>query len=122
MVTHSPPIGTGRVLPTVPPSTPATPPTHLLSLPWQFLRLTDGGKQVEISLTYGGCTTFEYAQVAQGPRSVEITTWGTSTATRRTVCPAFAAILHGTVTLDAPLGSRQLLHGPVARSGFSAVS
>ncbi|HEX3907808.1 MAG TPA: hypothetical protein VHW92_07735 [Mycobacteriales bacterium] len=100
------------MLPTTPPSTPAK---NLVSLPWQFLRLADGGKQIEISLDYGGCTSFDYLQVQQGTGSVEITAWGTHTATSHTVCPAFEAILRGAVALDAPLGSRQLFHGPVSR-------
>ena len=113
LITRGPSItAPARVLPTTPPSTPSQ---RLVSLPWQFLRLTDGGKQIEISLDYGGCTSFDYAQVEQGPSSVEITTWGSTTATTHTVCPAFEAILRGTITLDAPLGSRQLFHGPVSR-------
>jgi hypothetical protein len=114
LITHGPSITPGRVLPTTPPSTPVDQ-KRLVSLPWQFLRLADGGKQIEISLDYGGCTSFNYAQVEQGTSSVQLTMWGTTTATAHTVCPAFEAILRGTITLDAPLGTRQLFHGPVSR-------
>jgi hypothetical protein len=110
--THGPSITPARVLPTTP---PATPSGHMVSLPWQFLRLANGGKQIEISLDYGGCTSFNYAQVQQGTGSVEVTVWGTSTATSHTICPAFEAILRGSITLDSSLGTRQLLHGPVSR-------
>jgi hypothetical protein len=119
LITHAPAITPSRVLSTTPPSTPGK---HLVSLPWQFLTLADGGKQVEISLNYGGCMAFDYVQVQQGASSVEITAWGTSTATSHTVCPAFEAILRGTVALDAPLGSRQLLHAPISRSRLAQLS
>jgi hypothetical protein len=116
LITHGPSITPSRVLPTAPASAPAT---QLVSLPWQFLSLADSGRQVVISLDYGGCTAFDYVQVEQTSSSVEITAWGTHSATTHTVCPAFEAILRGAVALDAPLGSRQLLHGPVSRGGIT---
>jgi hypothetical protein len=106
------PTGTPRVLPT----TPATVVSHTqkrVSLPWRFLKLTDGGRKVEIALQYGGCSSFSYVQVAQQSGAVQLTVWG-SGASGKAICPAFEAIVTGTVTLTAPLGSRQLLHGPVS--------
>jgi hypothetical protein len=111
LTSHAAAPGAGRLLPTTAPSPAAV--GKRVSLPWQFVRLADGGKQVQISFQYGGCMTFNYAQVEQGTRAVEITLWGTTSAGQRTICPAFEAILRGTVTLDTPLASRQLLHGPV---------
>jgi hypothetical protein len=108
---HTPAPGAARVLPTTAPASVTS--GGRVSLPWEFMRLADGGKQVEISLQYGGCMTFDYVQVEQGTGSVEITVWGITHAGQDTICPAFEAILRGTITLDAPLGSRQLLHGPV---------
>jgi hypothetical protein len=115
LITHAPSaIVPGRVLPTTPPASVADR-KRLISLPWEFMRLANGGKQIQISLDVGGCTSFDFVEVQQGSSSVEITTWGTNAATTHTVCPAFEAILRGTVTLDAPLGSRKLFHGPVSR-------
>jgi hypothetical protein len=107
--------GTVRALPTA--SEPLQPNARRISLPWRFLRLTDGGKKVEISLQYGGCTSFNYVQVVQGSSAVQLTAWGSSSTTGHTICPAFEALVNGTVTLDAPLGSRQLLHGQVSLNG-----
>jgi hypothetical protein len=102
--------GTVRALPTA--IKPLQPNAKRISLPWRFVRMTDGGKKVEISLQYGGCTSFNYVQVVQGSSAVQLTVWG-SASSGHTICPAFEAILNGTVTLNAPLGSRQLLHGVV---------
>jgi hypothetical protein len=99
-------------LPTSAAPVPAT--QKRISLPWRFLRLTDGGTKVEISLEHTGCTTFDYVQVAEASSAVEITVWGTRPLSGHTICPALAAIVNGTVTLSAPLGSRQLLHGLVS--------
>lgn len=95
---------------------PSPPPTRIrVSLPWQLLRVGDGGRQVQVAVDYGGCTTFDYAQVVQRSDSVEITTWGLAPRSMRAICPMFEAVLRGTITLAAPLGSRQLVHGAVAR-------
>jgi hypothetical protein len=104
--------GTIRALPTAAKPLPSS--AKPLSLPWRFLRMTDGGKKVEISLQYGGCTAFNYVQVVQGSKAVQLTVWGSTSASTKAICPAFEAIINGTVTLDAPLGSRQLLHGLVS--------
>jgi hypothetical protein len=107
------PAGAPRVLPT----TAASPVSHSqkrVSLPWRFVKLTDGGKKVEISLQYGGCNTFSYVQVAQQSSAVQLTVWGSLPLSGKTICPAFEALVTGTVTLSAPLGSRQLLHGTVS--------
>jgi hypothetical protein len=104
--------GTVRSLPTAIKPLPRT--AKRLSLPWRFLRLTDGGKKVEISLQYGGCTAFSYVQVVQSSSAVQLTAWGSASGDSHAICPAFEAILNGTVTLSAPLGSRQLLHGLVS--------
>jgi hypothetical protein len=104
--------GTVRALPTA--IKPLPRDAKRLSLPWRFLRMTDGGKKVEISVQYGGCTSFNYVQVVQSSSAVQLTTWGSTSASSHTICPAFEALLNGTVTLSAPLGSRQLLHGLVS--------
>jgi hypothetical protein len=107
------PVGTPRVLPT----TAASPVSHSqqrISLPWRFVKLTDGGRKVEISLQYGGCNSFSYVQVAQQSSAVQLTVWGSMPVSGKTICPAFEALVTGTVTLSAPLGSRQLLHGNIS--------
>jgi hypothetical protein len=107
------PVTAPRVLPT----TAATPVAHSqkkVSLPWRFLKLTDGGRKVEVALQYGGCSSFSYMQVAQQGGAVQLTAWGSVPVSGKAICPAFEAILTGTVTLNAPLGSRQLFHGPVS--------
>jgi hypothetical protein len=111
------PTGTPRVLPT----TATTALSHSqkrVSLPWRFLKLTDGGRKVEIALQYGGCSSFSYMQVAQQGGAVQLTAWGSVPVSGKTICPAFEAIVTGTVTLNAPLGSRQLLHGAVSASNL----
>jgi hypothetical protein len=105
-------LGAVRALPTA--VKPLPRDAKQLSLPWRFLRLTDGGKKVEISLQYGGCTSFNYVQVVQSSSAVQLTVWGSTSGTSHAICPAFEALLNGTVTLSAPLGSRQLLHGQVS--------
>jgi hypothetical protein len=106
-----------RVLPTS--AVPLLRSQKRISLPWRFLRLADGGRKVEISFGYGGCTSFGYVQVNQQPTGVEITVWGAEPISSKAICPALAAIVNGTVTLSAPLGSRQLLHGLVSfTNGF----
>jgi hypothetical protein len=107
------PVGTLRVLPTTAPR--ALPHTQKrVSVPWRFVKLTDAGREVEIALQYGGCSSFSYIQVAQDSSAVQLTAWGSVPTSGKTICPAFEAILTGTVTLTAPLGSRELLHGPVS--------
>jgi hypothetical protein len=116
--TQTAPVGSVRVLPTT--ATPLPPSDKPVSLPWRFIRLADGGTKVEISLLYGGCTALNYVQVLQQSSAVEITVWGTEPISSKTICPALEAVVSGTVTLSAPLGSRQLLHGLVALShGFT---
>jgi hypothetical protein len=105
-------IGAVRALPTAIKPLPRT--AKMISLPWRFVRLTDGGRKVEISLQYGGCTGFNYVQVVESPTAVQLTAWGSTSGDSHAICPAFEAILNGTVTLSAPLGSRQLLHGLVS--------
>jgi hypothetical protein len=105
-------VGAVRSLPTAIKPLPRT--TKMISLPWRFMRLTDGGKKIEISLQYGGCTAFNYVQVVQSSKAVQLTAWGSTSGDSHAICPAFEAILNGTVTLSAPLGSRQLLHGLVS--------
>jgi hypothetical protein len=104
--------GTVRALPTTNKPLPRT--VKKVSLPWRFMRLIDGGKKVEISLQYGGCTGFNYVQVVESSTAVQLTAWGSTSGDSHAICPAFEAILNGTVTLSAPLGSRQLLHGLVS--------
>jgi hypothetical protein len=108
-------VGAVRALPTAIKPLPRT--TKMISLPWRFMRLTDGGKKIEISLQYGGCTAFNYVQVVQSSKAVQLTAWGSMSGDSHAICPAFEAILNGTVTLGAPLGSRQLLHGLVSMIG-----
>jgi hypothetical protein len=106
------------VLPTTAGGTTLLHTQKRVSLPWRFVKLTDGGRKVEISLQYGGCNSFSYVQVAQQSSAVQLTVWGSMPASGKTICPAFEAILTGTVTLNAPLGSRQLLHASVAAGGL----
>jgi hypothetical protein len=98
-----PPVGQIQALRTT--AAPMTSSTRLMSIPWQFLRLADGGRKVEILLEYGGCTSFDYAQVAQESGSVEITTWASTPISRTAICPALAAVLRGSITLHAPVSS-----------------
>jgi hypothetical protein len=112
MQTQRSTIGAVRALPTAIKPLPRT--AKMISLPWRFVRLIDGGKKIEISLQYGGCTGFNYVQVVQSSTAVQLTAWGSTSGDSHAICPAFEAILNGTVTLSAPLGSRQLLHGLVS--------
>jgi hypothetical protein len=112
MQTQRSTIGAVRALPTAIKPLPRT--AKMISLPWRFVRLIDGGKKVEISLQYGGCTGFNYVQVVESSTAVQLTAWGSTSGDSHAICPAFEAILNGTVTLSAPLGSRQLLHGLVS--------
>jgi hypothetical protein len=113
--TQAPTAGPVRALPTS--AKPVLRSQKRISLPWRFLRLTDGGKKVEIALQYGGCTSFSYVQVDQTSSAVQLTVWGAQPTNGRTICPAFEALVSGTVTLSAPLGSRQLLHGNISTHG-----
>jgi hypothetical protein len=115
LATQSAPAGPVRALPTSAKSVLSS--QKRISLPWRFVRLTDGGKKVEISLQYGGCMSLSYVQVVQTSGAVQLTVWGTQPKSGKTICPAFEALINGTVTLSAPLGSRQLLHGAISAHG-----
>lgn len=107
------PLGTVRVTPLSQAATEPPAAGPLQSVPWRYTGSSDGGRVIGVALEYGGCTTFSHAVVRQTSAAVEIQTY---TSTRRlsstAVCPDLARVLHGSVTLDAALGSRELLHGP----------
>jgi hypothetical protein len=107
-----PPITNPRALRTTPVDLASG--KKLVSIPWQFVALSNSGKTINIQVQYGGCTAFDYVEVQQTSSSVEITAWGSRSTDTHVMCPAFVALLRGTVTLDAPLGSRQLLHAPIS--------
>jgi hypothetical protein len=92
-----------------------------ISLPWTFIALSADGKRIQVVYTAGdhGCVTFAGVLVSQTAESVTLTATGRYTSTPPpSACPAMLLQGAGTVSLDAPLDGRDLIHASLPVPGF----
>jgi hypothetical protein len=93
--------------------TNAEPGGPIVSMPWHFLALLDGGRTILISYDIGdSCKQSRGIRVEQGSNAVELT--ALSLVHRRGLCLQYGRAAIGTVRLDTPLGHRLLLHAPTS--------
>jgi predicted small lipoprotein YifL len=93
---------------------PVTAAPGNTKLPWKFVALSADGRKIQvIYVAGGGCTTFVGFVVTETTSTVTLTATGDTDLTQK-ACAANAKTGAGTVTLDGPLASRALWHGPVS--------
>ncbi|MDQ1575423.1 MAG: hypothetical protein QOH55_573 [Microbacteriaceae bacterium] len=99
--------------PTVTPTLTKQDTRTLTSMPWKFITLTNGGR--DLTLVYGPvdgyCTVSKGFAVAYSKTSVEVWALG-KTDTSQTACAASFVRVVATVRLKEPLGDRTLIHAP----------
>lgn len=85
-----------------------------VSLQWTFVSLSPEGRRIQIVYVGGDgwCAQTAGILIAETESSVMITATGTSRK-EATVCPAMLKQYAGTVTLEAALGERSLIHAGV---------
>lgn len=110
----------------VPPDLAAriTRPVHLVadppaqgatSMPWRLVSYDGTEVRIVFAAGDGDCVLPHGVQVLQTGAAVMLTVWS-RTNVSRTSCPSLFVGGEGTVTLDALLGSRQLVHARLSRS------
>jgi hypothetical protein len=99
--------------PTVTPTLTKQETRTLTSMPWKFITLTNGGR--DLTVVYGPvdgyCTVSKGFSVIYSKTSVEVWALG-KTATSQTACAASFVRAVATVRLKEPLGDRTLIHAP----------
>jgi hypothetical protein len=101
------------------PEVAGPPASGATSMPWAFI--SQDGAQLRIAYIAGNgsgdgaCTRLHGIQTAETDTSVSLTVWST-TDLSQTACASMLVTGSGTVTLDAPLGDRPLVHPPLSGS------
>jgi hypothetical protein len=83
-------------------------------MPWAFLSQQGPHLQLAFAAGDGDCTLPVGVQVEVTEASVTVTVWS-QTDRSRSACAAKLVTGAGTLTLQAPLGDRNLVHAPVSR-------
>jgi hypothetical protein len=89
------------------------PRSGATSMPWAFISQDAAQLRIVYITGDGSCTQLAGVQVEQTDTSVSITVWST-TDQSQTDCPSTLMGGSGTVTLNAALGDRDLIHAPVS--------
>jgi hypothetical protein len=124
-VVGTPILGTGikppdvplRKLPVAPLRGPRGVAGKLVTVAWQKLGVTDGGRRVAIRYGSGGCTRPDHVTVVQRANRVVIGVVLRDTSRAGQPCPMYMRVVEQNVVLSAPLGGRKLVHAPI--SGYS---
>ena len=95
--------GQAKMLPLLDPAQASSMP----AVPWSLAGVTDGGRQVNMVITYGGATEPAGVQVAGTPAAVTLTVRSRNYPPGTAFRAYQRTALFG-VRLPAPLGSRQL--------------
>jgi hypothetical protein len=95
-------------------SVPATQSAGLVSMPWRLADAASKSSSLNVAWVTGDgyCLTPRGFTVTESPTKVTLTAWSAARP-GQTACPDNARLATDVVQLSAPLGSRQLIHGPV---------
>lgn len=96
--------------------TNATAESHQLvgdhvSMPWQITDST--GRTLAVTVNEAGCAEFDRFAVKESDRDVLIAAIAKPVDEDQEMCPAIETSVPTTVTLEAPLGGRTLVHVPL---------
>lgn len=109
----------GAVIPSDAPPVTITPqsalPGQRLVTDWRLLAIGNGGRRLYFAYGVGGgCDSLDHIQVDQGPAVVRIAPTIAEDVRPGQPCSADLSIGRGYIDLAQPLGSRLLIHAPVA--------
>lgn len=85
---------------------------RLVSVPWTLVR--SEGRRLTIQSVSGGCDSFDHIRPTETDQQVSVAVYNLLTRTAGEACPADAIVTRSTITLHHPLGTRKLVHAPVA--------
>jgi hypothetical protein len=87
-------------------------------MPWTFVSLAADGRTIKVTYDAGDgdCVQPVALEVDQTATQVTVAAWSKSTARAGQACADPLVQAAGSITLDAPLGDRTLLHAPISKA------
>lgn len=86
--------------------------TRLVSVPWSLVR--SEGRRLTIASVAGGCQSFDRTGAKETKQLVTVSVYDLLKRAPGEACAADAVLVRSTITLPHQLGSRKLVHAPVA--------
>jgi hypothetical protein len=92
--------------------------TLTLSTPWQLESELNGGRVLLLRSSSGGCLDFVHARAVARARRTSVTAEVLQRYTLDVPCTAQAVLSQLRLHLRAPIGNRELVHGPLTSAPF----